>query len=203
MLVVLVGCSFGVARIPDRPPASRFPEDERFECGIVFAPILDTTVSLGLAAFVATRELDFMPDPMAGPLENAVDFGLAEQVFELENTLMLLTSATAFASAFYGYTQAIRCNESRLKFEADRAKRVAERKALAARRDEASRLTKTAASAARSERCADVQRFALDISRLDREFFEVVFARDVAIARCLALPSQPASSIPSQPSPGD
>lgn len=198
MLVALAGCSFVTARVPDRPPASRVPEDERFECRVIQAPIIDTALAFGLAAFIMNRELDFMPDPMADPVGNLLGEVIAGTQFQLENAMLGLTAAALFASTIYGFAQTARCYEAQGRFEADRRNRIAEREAFAVQREEAYRLTKIAASAARNGSCADVKGPALDVSGLDREFYEIVFVRDVAIARCLDLQPKPVSAGPLQ-----
>jgi hypothetical protein len=53
-------------------------------------------------------------------------------------------------------------------------------------RAEAGRLWKRAAAAARADDCATLRELDPEIFALDSEFHAVVFARDVAIARCLA-----------------
>src|SRR5262245_46481131 len=58
--------------------------------------------------------------------------------------------------------------------------------ARARARADAWRLTKVAQSAARAGDCATVHELDAKIGALDLELHEVVFARDVAVARCLA-----------------
>jgi len=187
-LLTLVGCSFGVARIPKHPARSYYPERERFECGIVAAPIVDTVAAVGLGTFVMNREFGYVPDPMEDPYTMVLGTLVEGAEYTIENGLLGTAAAAFFASAVYGYVQSIRCHESQRRFESGRMRRVAERRALAARREEANRLTKRSALAARNGDCAEVRRLAVDIERLDREFYEVVFARDAAIVRCLEIP---------------
>ncbi len=62
------------------------------------------------------------------------------------------------------------------------------------RRDEAWELTKLAASAARAGDCALVSVQNRIVRDIDPEFHEVVFVRDVAIARCLASEAKTSAS---------
>lgn len=75
---------------------------------------------------------------------------------------------------------------------------AARRNAEAARRKadaraEAGRLWKRAAAAARADDCASVRELDPQIRALDVELHDVVFARDVAIARCLVVGTDPAA----------
>lgn len=58
--------------------------------------------------------------------------------------------------------------------------------------------TKKAEAAARADRCDEVRDLNVTVMMLDKDFHDVVFARDVAIARCLAANDAPKAK-PSAP----
>jgi len=108
-------------------------------------------------------------------------------------------SALFGASAVYGYHLANRCAREKRAFAesvqaaADarvRQQRDAEQRTLAraARRERAIELAKKAATTARADDCATVTSVDAELRDVDVEYHDVVFARDVAIARCLAAP---------------
>jgi hypothetical protein len=96
-----------------------------------------------------------------------------------------MTSAYGMIGAAEGHSRATECGAAK-RHGAERAELARRREADANARVEAGRLWKRAAAAARAEDCATVRELDPQIRELDLEFHGVVFARDVAIARCLA-----------------
>jgi hypothetical protein len=97
---------------------------------------------------------------------------------------LLITSAFYTASAIYGANVANGCERNNELLEQQRIAR----EATAAKRARAWTLTRDAAAAARASDCNQVIVLSSEVFELDAEFHSIVFARDVAIARCLALP---------------
>jgi hypothetical protein len=87
------------------------------------------------------------------------------------------------AARGYGYVR--QCRDAKRR-GAELARRKSAEQASARARAQAGALWKRAAAAARGNDCATVVELDPQILELDLEFHAVVFARDVAIARCLA-----------------
>lgn len=83
-----------------------------------------------------------------------------------------------------GHSYADECRAAK-RHGAQVAERARRNEAGATARAEAGRLWKRAAAAARADDCATVRELDPQIRELDVELHGVVFARDVAIARCL------------------
>lgn len=66
-------------------------------------------------------------------------------------------------------------------------------------RKQAWELTKLAQAAARAGDCAAVLELAGKVQTTDADFYDVTFARDVAIRRCLGLPPEPPAPPPAPP----
>ncbi len=121
-------------------------------------------------------------------------YALTQEVDPLEHVAFLWMSALpgvgiyAAYGAAEGYTRADECRAAKRR-GAEVAELARHKEAAAASRAEAGRLWKRAAAAARADDCATVRELDPQIRDLDLEFHGVVFSRDVAIARCLAVRS--------------
>jgi hypothetical protein len=99
--------------------------------------------------------------------------------------LLGTASVLVVVSAALGHSYALECRTAKRR-GAEQAELVRHKEAQAKARTEAGTLWKRAATAARADDCATVRELDPRIRELDVEFHAVVFARDVAIARCLA-----------------
>jgi hypothetical protein len=97
---------------------------------------------------------------------------------------LLAISAIYGASAIYGTDVGSGCERNNETLERQRIVR----EATFAQRERAWAITREAAAVARAGDCNQVIVLSSQVFELDAEFHSTVFARDVAIARCLALP---------------
>lgn len=118
----------------------------------------------------------------------ALAYGLIDIEGAVENGGLIWLPAAAglgvdllFTSAL-GYSYADECRNAKRRG----AEIVRRKQAQVDARAEAGTLWKRAAAAARADDCATVRELDPQIRKLDVEFHTVVFARDAAIARCLA-----------------
>ena len=91
-------------------------------------------------------------------------------------------------SATYGYFEVDSCRSDERRLLAAQHATEQQARVRAQTRENAWNATKAAALAARNHDCATVARIDADVRMLDAELYAAVFARDVAIARCLAQP---------------
>lgn len=135
---------------------------------------------------------DSMEMPVAATVGAVITaVGAAYAMTHLESTvdnggllwapLLGTTSVEMMISAGLGYAYAGDCRATKLRG----AELAAHRHARVSARAEAAERWKRAATAARTDDCATVRTLGLEIRELDVEFHGVVFARDVAIARCV------------------
>lgn len=164
LFVALSACVGSMQRAP-----KQIPYDGKVECTDSLAtPIAATivgVVSYGAAIYAGTHgEGILRPGGMAWI------------------PLLGIVGTTFIVNAPDGYMRAHQCQVAK--------RRGAEQAALVRRkaeaRAEAGRLWKRSAAAARADDCATVRELDPQIRDLDLEFHDTVFARDVAIARCLA-----------------
>ena len=163
----LVGCVPMMKRAP-KP----VPPDGVVEC-------TDTTeipLAMAIAAVVGAGALVYATTH----LDEAVDSGGVLWVPVLATSTVELTFAAGL-----GYSYAHECRDAK-RLGAERLAVVRRKAGQAKARAEANALWKRAFTAARSDDCMTVRELDLQVRDLDLEFHAIVFARDVAIARCLA-----------------
>ena len=162
--LALCACLGSMVRAPEQIPAS----------GVV--ECTDTMEVPIAAAIVAVASAGTFIYSMAH-LEGAIDHGGVLWV----PLLGTLSVDTLFAAGL-GHSYVDECRDAKRRG----AELVLRKHAQAEARAQAGTLWKRAASAARGDDCATVRELDPKIRELDVEFHDVVFARDVAIARCLA-----------------
>lgn len=96
-----------------------------------------------------------------------------------------MASVTLLAGTVQAQSYALECADAERR-GAELAALAREKKVRAAARAEAGTRWKRAAAAARADDCTTVRELDPQIRELDAELHAVVFARDAAIARCLA-----------------
>ncbi|NVB82599.1 MAG: hypothetical protein HOV81_29735, partial [Kofleriaceae bacterium] len=96
--------------------------------------------------------------------------------------VLAIVSAQLLFGEMESYASVLECRDAKQRGAelAEQARRKADARA------EAGVLWKRAAAAARTDDCATVRELEPQIRDLDVELHDVVFARDVGIARCLA-----------------
>lgn len=162
--MALCGCVGSMVRAPKQIPA-----DGNVEC----TDTMGTPIAAAVVAVVSAGALAYaISDP-----EWTLDHGGVL----LGPTLSSLSISTLLGAGL-GHSYALECRAAKRRGAELAA--VARRKAQA--RAEAGVLWKRGAAAARADDCATVRELDPQIFALDVEFHAVVFARDVAIARCLA-----------------
>jgi hypothetical protein len=161
--VVLCACAGSIVRAP-----SQIPRDGVVECtDSMDTPIAAAVLgvaSLGAALYAGTHASDTID---SGAIFWAPLLGVA--------------GVTALTGAAEGAAHVRECREAKQRgaLVAEEARRKADARA------EAGAEWKRAAAAARADDCATVREIDPQIGQLDLEFHDVVFMRDVAIARCL------------------
>lgn len=185
MLAALLAtaCSFQQMARPE-PPRS---EDD---CVPLRLAVIDGVVAVvaGVAAIVLFANNNEPPPNMEGQLRDSEGAGLL--VASL-GAGFALSSASAFALRHEcmldvaAYQQQLRDQEAAEQARARvEAASLRERQQREARRSARAGMTR-AAAAARAGDCPTVVAVDRDVAASDREFHDSVFARDVAIARCL------------------
>jgi hypothetical protein len=164
MAIALCGCVLTMVR-----PPKELPADGVVECTDTMA--VPFSGALGLA-LLATVVLNF--DKVIETVDNT-----GGPVIWIP--LMTATFLYSLDAAVIGPRYVVECRDAKRR-GAELARRKAEQ---AEARAKAGELWKLAAAAARSQDCATVLALDLKILELDVEFHAIVFARDVAIARCL------------------
>lgn len=142
-------------------------------------PIFDATVGLLAVAFTAYIYSSLRED------KNARDSAgkIAAPILSL--------SALGFGSSVYGFKMVSNCNRVK-KLERDELKVMGQQRRH--RKEAWGRawgITQRAALTARTGDCVTVIKLSAVVNALDEEFHAAVFARDVAIARCLASNATP------------
>jgi hypothetical protein len=105
---------------------------------------------------------------------------------------MLTVVATEVAAAAWGYTTVAACRRALRDQDGVREQQADRERKRDEVRAHAWSLTKSAAQAARQGDCATVAELDVQLRAVDLDFHNTVFVGDVAIARCLAQPAQPA-----------
>lgn len=171
-LIALSSCTTLMVRAPKQIPA-----DGTVEC----TDSMDLPIAAAVASVVATSVT-------VGVLVDA-----DRKVAAMESVDLLLplwlplvgsSSVTFLIAAVEGRSYALECRAAKRR-GAEQAALVQRKEAQAKSRAEASALWKRAAAAARADDCVTVRELDPKVRALDVEFHAVVFARDVAIARCL------------------
>lgn len=162
--LALCGCVGDMVRAP-----KQIPSDGVVACtdtvGTPFAATVVAVASAGALAYGLTH------------MQGAIDHG---GVIWLP--LLGILGVESLFSAGLGYAHASECRDAK-----ERGAQLARRHdARAHDRAEAGTLWKRAATAARADDCTTVRELDPQIRDLDVELHDVVFARDVGIARCLA-----------------
>jgi hypothetical protein len=153
-------------------------ETHRVQCtNDIGVPIFDMTVgavALGISAYTYKTNRD--------------DQSSRDDAAKLAAPTLLL-SALAFGASVYGVKMVSACNKA---YRLEREERATNRRLREHRKGAWARAwaaTQQAAAAARSGDCALVTKLEQFVRELDGEFHDIVFARDVAIARCFAPPA--------------
>jgi hypothetical protein len=158
ILVLLAGCSYAVMR--PRPDGTR-------SCSSlpVIADGVGAIGALGVG-LIGFQSLDQEPTaPKAVPA--------------VETAAGVIATVAFIVSSVHGQRLLRTCGEaSRAAIDTEPARRAASREAAYA-------LTKQAATAARAGDCAKVKSLAGQVKEANAEFYDVVFVRDVAIAKCM------------------
>jgi hypothetical protein len=178
LMVVVAGCSFGLTSAPE--PHRPCPTS-------LLGPAIDSAIAIG--SLVASIGI---------VVEGGENY--AQSSSSAYASMAGITAALFTVAATRGFQNVGECKAHQ---------RELAREALASRpfvpppeRLAAWDLTKKAAVAARQGDCQAVASADRALVDIDREFRDTVFARDVAIARCLAKPaSTPAATQPEAPTP--
>jgi hypothetical protein len=169
LLVAVSACSFTMTPPPSTVPAS----------GPVSCTSADTRPALDLLAAVTTAGVAFYLHAFSGPNRES-----GEESFEYATWGTVVVGAGFLGSAIYGRSVRSRCDAARAEVasrERDTARRAQEREVTRAKSWD---LTKQAEAAALAGNCAIVAKLDARVKAEDREFYEAVFARSVAIKKC-------------------
>lgn len=174
---VFTACSFVSVREPQRPAP-----DRELDC-TTSAPTADTITAilmLGLGGLLI----------YGGRTSDSFGGALIGYYVGIPLAVM---GGVYTTSAIWGHTATSRC-------ERMKDAQTAQRETEAARREVQEvvwQITKTAAAHARAGECPRVIELGAKVRVIDRDFYDSVFARDVAIARCLADPGPGSAVAPS------
>jgi hypothetical protein len=176
LVVVLAGCSFGLTSAPERRrpcPTSQL------------GPAIDSAIAIGA---------------LAASIGIVVEGGdnYAESNASAYASMAGVTAALFTIAATRGFQNVAACKDHQRELARDALASQSRSSAPPPSRLAAWDLTKKAAAAARTGDCQTVVSADRALADLDREFRDTVFARDVAIARCLA---PPASTAPGSAAP--
>jgi len=163
-VVALGACAGSIVRAP-----TQIPSDGVVDC----TDSMETPIEATIAGLVAAGALAYAAADPQGTIDSG---GI------LWAPIAATVTTTALISAAEGAASVRECRAAK-----QRGAEIAEAaRRKAAARAEAGTRWKRAAAAARADDCATVRELDPEIRALDVELHDVVFARDVAIARCLA-----------------
>ncbi len=169
LLAAVSACSFTMTPAPSPLPAS----------GPVTCTSADTRPALDALAAVTTAGVAFYFHAYAGP-----DHASGAESFEYGTWGTVVVGTGLLAGAIYGHRVAGRCEAARTELLARQraSERLAKLREVA--RAKSWDLTKQAEAAALAGNCAIVAKLDARVKAEDRDFYEAVFARSIAIRNC-------------------